>query len=211
MYGSEDPLLPIRFEWRYGGQQVHLCGSFTRWLETVPMAPSSLEPQVPSHGPGRPRGLGQNTPAVCTSERLGLAGGRPCEPATYSYGVHFGWARGCACGEPMTTQRPSPGSDTKMALRAGQWGDDASGSGQMMRARLPYTFPRRCTRAAAPHGRYRDAHSPTPGNGVGRHRTRRDDVWCGQTVAPTACARVLQHRDRQCSSSPVCGGLWPKR
>jgi len=31
-------LVPIRFEWRYGGHQVHLCGSFTRWLETVPMA-----------------------------------------------------------------------------------------------------------------------------------------------------------------------------
>lgn len=34
----QEPLVPIRFEWRYGGHQVHLCGSFTRWLETVPMA-----------------------------------------------------------------------------------------------------------------------------------------------------------------------------
>jgi len=35
----KEQLVPIRFEWRYGGHQVHLCGSFTRWLETVPMAP----------------------------------------------------------------------------------------------------------------------------------------------------------------------------
>uniref|UniRef100_A0A7S0WNV7 CBS domain-containing protein n=1 Tax=Pyramimonas obovata TaxID=1411642 RepID=A0A7S0WNV7_9CHLO len=35
---SGEQLVPIRFEWRYGGHQVHLCGSFTRWLETVPMA-----------------------------------------------------------------------------------------------------------------------------------------------------------------------------
>jgi hypothetical protein len=47
MYDPQaEPLLPIRFEWRYGGHQVHLCGSFTRWLETVPMAPSSAAEQV---------------------------------------------------------------------------------------------------------------------------------------------------------------------
>ncbi len=27
-----------RFTWSHGGGQVHLCGSFTNWLETVPMA-----------------------------------------------------------------------------------------------------------------------------------------------------------------------------
>ena len=27
-----------RFTWSHGGGQVHLCGSFTIWLETVPMA-----------------------------------------------------------------------------------------------------------------------------------------------------------------------------
>ncbi|KAK3266986.1 hypothetical protein CYMTET_24427 [Cymbomonas tetramitiformis] len=37
-----DELFSIRFEWRYGGRQVHLCGSFTRWLETVPMAPDQV-------------------------------------------------------------------------------------------------------------------------------------------------------------------------
>ncbi len=31
--------IPTRFVWRFGGRQVHLCGSFTRWVETVPMAP----------------------------------------------------------------------------------------------------------------------------------------------------------------------------
>uniref|UniRef100_A0A7S3QNI8 CBS domain-containing protein n=1 Tax=Dunaliella tertiolecta TaxID=3047 RepID=A0A7S3QNI8_DUNTE len=31
--------VPTRFVWRFAGRQVHLCGSFTRWVETVPMAP----------------------------------------------------------------------------------------------------------------------------------------------------------------------------
>eukprot|EP00192_Tetraselmis_astigmatica_P003438 CAMPEP_0117653972 /NCGR_PEP_ID=MMETSP0804-20121206/3489_1 /TAXON_ID=1074897 /ORGANISM="Tetraselmis astigmatica, Strain CCMP880" /LENGTH=551 /DNA_ID=CAMNT_0005460209 /DNA_START=679 /DNA_END=2334 /DNA_ORIENTATION=+ len=31
--------VPTRFVWRFGGQQVHLCGSFTRWVETVQMPP----------------------------------------------------------------------------------------------------------------------------------------------------------------------------
>lgn len=30
-------LIPTRFIWRYGGSQVFLCGSFTRWVDTVPM------------------------------------------------------------------------------------------------------------------------------------------------------------------------------
>jgi len=30
-------LIPTRFIWRYGGNQVFLCGSFTRWVDTVPM------------------------------------------------------------------------------------------------------------------------------------------------------------------------------
>ena len=31
-------VFPTRFAWAYGGGSVHLCGSFTNWLETVPMA-----------------------------------------------------------------------------------------------------------------------------------------------------------------------------
>ncbi|KAK9867655.1 hypothetical protein WJX84_008764 [Apatococcus fuscideae] len=33
--------VPTKFTWRFGGQAVHLCGSFTRWVETVPMAAES--------------------------------------------------------------------------------------------------------------------------------------------------------------------------
>eukprot|EP01024_Parvocaulis_polyphysoides_P006961 TRINITY_DN12068_c0_g1_i1.p1 TRINITY_DN12068_c0_g1~~TRINITY_DN12068_c0_g1_i1.p1 ORF type:complete len:580 (+),score=58.64 TRINITY_DN12068_c0_g1_i1:205-1944(+) len=36
--------VPTRFVWRFGGQQVHLCGSFTRWVETVPMAAVDGQP-----------------------------------------------------------------------------------------------------------------------------------------------------------------------
>lgn len=36
---EESVLVPTRFVWPYGGGQVHVCGSFTNWLETVPMAP----------------------------------------------------------------------------------------------------------------------------------------------------------------------------
>eukprot|EP00198_Chlamydomonas_reinhardtii_P013855 XP_001703192.1 predicted protein [Chlamydomonas reinhardtii] len=36
--------VPTRFVWRFGGRQVHLCGSFTRWVETVPMAPVDGSP-----------------------------------------------------------------------------------------------------------------------------------------------------------------------
>ena len=35
MYQTQ--LVPTRFEWRYGGRQVHVCGSFTGWQEMVPM------------------------------------------------------------------------------------------------------------------------------------------------------------------------------
>ncbi|CAK0784632.1 hypothetical protein CVIRNUC_007836 [Coccomyxa viridis] len=38
--------VPTRFIWRFGGQVVHLCGSFTRWVETVPMAPVESSPGV---------------------------------------------------------------------------------------------------------------------------------------------------------------------
>ncbi|KAG2491725.1 hypothetical protein HYH03_009888 [Edaphochlamys debaryana] len=38
--------VPTRFVWRFGGRQVHLCGSFTRWVETVPMAPVDGSPGV---------------------------------------------------------------------------------------------------------------------------------------------------------------------
>ncbi|KAK9791564.1 hypothetical protein WJX73_004531 [Symbiochloris irregularis] len=36
--------VPTRFTWRFGGQVVHLCGSFTRWVETVPMSPVQGSP-----------------------------------------------------------------------------------------------------------------------------------------------------------------------
>jgi len=105
MYGSEDPLLPIRFEWRYGGHQVHLCGSFTRWLETVPMAPSSLEPQVPPRSPGAARAdKGKTPPAVCT--RAGWRkGGRRAGWDFVRRAFRLG-SRGCACGDPLTPQLP---------------------------------------------------------------------------------------------------------
>ena len=35
--GATPQLIPTRFIWRYGGNQVFLCGSFTRWVDTVPM------------------------------------------------------------------------------------------------------------------------------------------------------------------------------
>ena len=60
--------VPTRFTWQFGGQvvsmsfwpaamplvllldirafQVHLCGSFTRWVETVPMASDESNPGV---------------------------------------------------------------------------------------------------------------------------------------------------------------------
>ncbi|KAK9804840.1 hypothetical protein WJX72_008237 [[Myrmecia] bisecta] len=38
--------VPTRFTWRFGGQVVHLCGSFTRWVETVPMLPLEGSPGV---------------------------------------------------------------------------------------------------------------------------------------------------------------------
>eukprot|EP00884_Botryococcus_braunii_P017733 jgi/Botrbrau1/4643/Bobra.33_2s0014.1 len=46
--------VPTRFQWMFGGQSVHLCGSFTRWVETVPMHPIPGEPgkfQVVVHLP----------------------------------------------------------------------------------------------------------------------------------------------------------------
>ncbi|KAL4424148.1 hypothetical protein ABPG75_001449 [Micractinium tetrahymenae] len=36
--------VPTKFVWRFGGNQVHLCGSFTRWVETVPMTPVDGQP-----------------------------------------------------------------------------------------------------------------------------------------------------------------------
>lgn len=38
--------VPTRFTWQFGGQVVHLCGSFTRWVETVPMASDESTPGV---------------------------------------------------------------------------------------------------------------------------------------------------------------------
>ena len=35
---------PTKFTWHYEGKMVHLCGSFTNWLETVPMAPEIQTP-----------------------------------------------------------------------------------------------------------------------------------------------------------------------
>jgi len=39
-------LVPTRFVWRFGGNLIHLCGSFTRWVETVPMNPVEGQPGV---------------------------------------------------------------------------------------------------------------------------------------------------------------------
>lgn len=36
--------VPTRFVWRFGGKQVSLCGSFTRWVETVQMLPVDQSP-----------------------------------------------------------------------------------------------------------------------------------------------------------------------
>ncbi|KAI3424253.1 hypothetical protein D9Q98_009607 [Chlorella vulgaris] len=36
--------VPTKFIWRFGGNQVHLCGSFTRWVETVPMTALDGQP-----------------------------------------------------------------------------------------------------------------------------------------------------------------------
>ena len=36
---TRSTVLPTRIIWRYGGTQVHLCGSFTRWIETIQMQP----------------------------------------------------------------------------------------------------------------------------------------------------------------------------
>jgi hypothetical protein len=32
---SGQGLVPTKFVWRLGGSHVFLCGSFTRWVETV--------------------------------------------------------------------------------------------------------------------------------------------------------------------------------
>ena len=37
-------MYPTKFTWHYEGKVVHLCGSFTNWLETVPMAPEIVPP-----------------------------------------------------------------------------------------------------------------------------------------------------------------------
>ena len=44
--GSLSPSMvyPTKFTWHYEGKVVHLCGSFTNWLETVPMAPEIVPP-----------------------------------------------------------------------------------------------------------------------------------------------------------------------
>ncbi|XP_068340617.1 sucrose nonfermenting 4-like protein [Pyrus communis] len=39
-------LIPTRFVWPYGGRSVFLSGSFTRWLEHIPMAPVEGCPTV---------------------------------------------------------------------------------------------------------------------------------------------------------------------
>mmetsp|Transcript_6124 Transcript_6124/g.21507 ORF Transcript_6124/g.21507 Transcript_6124/m.21507 type:complete len:254 (-) Transcript_6124:2652-3413(-) len=35
----DSTLVPTRFVWPYGGHTVHVCGSFTNWLQSIPMAP----------------------------------------------------------------------------------------------------------------------------------------------------------------------------
>ncbi|KAB2071445.1 hypothetical protein ES319_A08G222000v1 [Gossypium barbadense] len=45
--GVSGPLLiPMRFVWPYGGRRVFLSGSFTRWLEHIPMSPMEGCPTV---------------------------------------------------------------------------------------------------------------------------------------------------------------------
>ncbi|MBA0680840.1 hypothetical protein Goari_012517, partial [Gossypium aridum] len=45
--GVAGPLLiPMRFVWPYGGRRVFLSGSFTRWLEHIPMSPMEGCPTV---------------------------------------------------------------------------------------------------------------------------------------------------------------------
>ncbi|CAM6101562.1 unnamed protein product [Calypogeia fissa] len=39
-------LVPTRFVWTHGGRRVHLCGSFTRWQETLPMSPMEGLPSM---------------------------------------------------------------------------------------------------------------------------------------------------------------------
>ncbi|CAB4285334.1 unnamed protein product [Prunus armeniaca] len=39
-------LIPTRFVWPYGGRRVFLSGSFTRWLEHIPMSPMEGCPTV---------------------------------------------------------------------------------------------------------------------------------------------------------------------
>jgi len=41
---SPSIVYPTKFTWHYEGKVVHLCGSFTNWLETVPMAPEIVPP-----------------------------------------------------------------------------------------------------------------------------------------------------------------------
>lgn len=41
---SSGGLVPTKFTWRLGGSHVFLCGSFTRWVETVPMTPYPSQP-----------------------------------------------------------------------------------------------------------------------------------------------------------------------
>ncbi|KAL2613022.1 hypothetical protein R1flu_024714 [Riccia fluitans] len=43
---SPPGLVPTRFVWTHGGRRVHLCGSFTRWQDTMPMSPMEGLPSV---------------------------------------------------------------------------------------------------------------------------------------------------------------------
>eukprot|EP00897_Mesotaenium_endlicherianum_P000804 jgi/Mesen1/10724/ME000090S10182 len=50
MYGGDGgqtvTMVPTRFTWPHGGRHVYLCGSFTRWQETIPMSPVEGAPSV---------------------------------------------------------------------------------------------------------------------------------------------------------------------
>ncbi|KAJ6694332.1 hypothetical protein OIU85_005054 [Salix viminalis] len=37
---------PVRFVWRYGGGEVSICGTFTRWTDLIPMSPMEGCPDV---------------------------------------------------------------------------------------------------------------------------------------------------------------------
>ena len=42
-------VIPTKFVWTFGGRQVHVCGSFSAWVEAVPLA-WEVHPEHPGGG-----------------------------------------------------------------------------------------------------------------------------------------------------------------